>query len=227
MKVVQMHSQTTKKLFYNKWPYKVGCTVRGSYKVSQLGVEKTIIWCNGEELNSSYSSDKFIDKIQLRNFSLAVEPFLKKDLQIRSEGHHFNIFCGDEVVFNQLKHNLKQWVRATSSPGSKEELEFLLENGHKKSLCNKLPFEKYQYKLYFKESFPLDQREKFLKWTSNYGDRIHIADGTLKFFLGTVKWKQDPFMYVEDRKMLSMMLLYLGDYSKKILEYIPKDSINT
>jgi hypothetical protein len=124
-------------------------------------------------------------------------------------------------------NDLREWIHCVTVPANDQEHEFLLENGHKKIICDDIPFKKYQYKMYIKDSMLLDQREKFFNWISKYPDTIRVANTTRKWLQGDRNWIQDPFIYVSDQKMMSMLLLYLGDHTKRINEFIPRSSINT
>jgi hypothetical protein len=220
-----MEQLTTKKLFYGKWPYKIECHVTGSTNITRMGVAGVKSWCNGRL--AVLSSSNGVNKSILLAFVKKIEKFYDKDLQFRAETNRFNIFCRDKVLLDKMINDLQAWVYCVTVPANDQEYEFLLENGHKKVICDDIPFKKYQYKMYIKESMLLDQREKFFNWISKYPDTIRVANATKKWLQGGRNWIQDPFIYVSDQKMMSMLLLYLGDHTKRINEFIPRSSINT
>lgn len=233
-----MRELKTKKLFYGKWPFKVETYVRGASRIHYSGPEKTLRWCLGQEDIDHWENEwgywgrqrPSIDKAELGKYAVAVTPFLTmKNVKLRCEGGHLNFFTDNKDIVEEIKKALYPWVQAVTSPSSDEELSFLLDNGRKKSLCNKLPHGKYQYKVVFKNKFDVAARANFYKWLDNYGDKIDMPPQSEKWLSNTVKYYyvQDPFVYVEDSKMLSMMLLYLGTNVKKIEEFILRDSINT
>lgn len=226
-----MHSPIRKlkssKLFYNKWPYKIECIQYGASRIIHAGLEITRSWCNGSK---SFQYDNWEkkqgDKTQLLKFIEAVEPFLKdQDLQIRVEGSHFNIFCKDPELVTEIDERLFPWIRRISGPTTQEELAFLLSNGHKKILCDQLPKGMYQYRIFFKSNWPAEKRLSFLEWSANYDSKLQLSGVSEAWILGKRKWAQDPFMYVYDDKMLSMLGLYLGGYVKKVEEFIPRENV--
>jgi len=233
-----MRELKTNKLFYNKWPFKVETYIKGASKVYYNGVYDVIEWAANRVKQPRWESDvgfwgrkhnSGIDKIELGKYALAVEPYLadRKDIKVRCEGSHLNLFTDDKDLLEKIRADLYPWIMSITSPSSDEELAFLIDNGHKKVLCNKLPWDKYQYKVFFKNSFETTQRSNFYTWTDRYGAKIEIADSTDRWLQGKKYYVQDPFIYVEDSKMLSMVLLYLGNNVKKVQEFILRNSINT
>jgi hypothetical protein len=159
-------------------------------------------------------------------FINAVEPFIerKEEIQIRVEGAHFNLFCKDPAILEEIDNALSKWVHKIVGPTTLEELEFMMSNGHKKILRDELPKLKYRYRVFFKSKFPADKRSSFLVWANKYYDKIEISDSSYDWLKGTKWYVQDPFMYVEDDKMLSMAGLFLSGYIKKVEEFILREN---
>jgi hypothetical protein len=169
-----------------------------------------------------------INKADYLEFINLVAPFIDNPaVKVRVEGSHFNIFCIDKSVLETIDKNLNRWIRKISGPTTDEELEFLLSNGHKKILRDVLPKEKYKYRIYFKSKFPADKRLSFITWADKYGDKLDISDTSRRWLLSSRQWAQDPFMYVEDDKMLSMAGIYLSGYVKKVEEFILRENALT
>jgi hypothetical protein len=133
----------------------------------------------------------------------------------------------DVNVLEEIDNALFPWIRTVSGPTTAEELAFLLSNGHKKILRDTLPKEKYKYRVYFKSKFPIDKRSSFVVWADTYGEKIEISETSKLWLLGSRQYAQDPFMYVEDDKMLSMVGLYLSGYVSKVEEFILRESALT
>jgi hypothetical protein len=218
------------KLFFNKWPYKVECIQPGASRVIHSGVGLCRQWCEtGKGLSFNRYSQGVADKDRYLKFINAVEPFLdrKEDIQIRVENSHFNLFCKDPAVLEEIEDAVSQWVRKISGPTTQEELEFLLSNGHKKILCDTYPKEMYKYRVIFKSRFPADKRLAFVAWADKYGHSILISETSRRWLTGSRHYAQDPFMYVVDDKMLSMVGLYLSGYVKKTEEFILRENALT
>jgi hypothetical protein len=217
--------QKTRKLFYNKWPYKIECYLKYSSNVIRLGIPKTQEWINGS------TSDNWLwkgaDKKEIQSFVSAISAFIDKDMQIRTEGSRCSIFIKDKAIVDAIINQLDQWIVGITEPGSDEEYEFLVNNTAKKILCNALPYEKYHFRIYLKNKMTIDQKQRFFQWLSRYGDRFNVARSTKNWLTGAVRYAQDPFLYIQDRPTLSMVGLYLGDNVKRTEEFIPRTVINT
>jgi hypothetical protein len=164
-------------------------------------------------------------KESLIRFLDHVEPFLDKDLQIRTEGAHFNIFCRDTLLRDRIIKALNEWITDVYEPESDEELAFIMSNSNKKIVCNNLPYEQYRYKVHIKESMPVTNRSQFLSWVLKYPDTIHLSNSSRGWLNNKMSWMQAPFMYVEDDKTLAMIGLFLGHNIRKVEEFILRSSI--
>jgi hypothetical protein len=215
------------KLFFNKWPYKVECIQAGASRVVHSGVGLCRQWCEtGKGMRFSQYDSRILDAKKFLAFVDAVEPFLdrKEDIQIRVENSHFNLFCKDISVLEEIDDALDQWIRKISGPTTQEELEFLLSNGHKKILCDTYPKDMYRYRVFFKSKFSPDKRSAFLTWADKHGNSIVISETSRRWLMSQRHYAQDPFMYVIDDKMLSMVGLYLSGYVKKTEEFILREN---
>ena len=215
------------KLFFNKWPYKVECVQTGASRIIHSGVGLCKQWCKtGKGMRFGSYDLKITDADKFLKFVNAVEPFLdrKEEIQIRVENSHLNLFCKDPSVLEEIDNALEQWIRKISGPTTQEELEFLLSNGHKKILCDTYPKDMYKYRVFFKSKFPPDKRSAFLIWADKYGNRIVISETSRRWLMSQRYYAQDPFMYVIDDKMLSMIGLYLSGYVKKTEEFILREN---
>lgn len=220
----------TSKLFYGKWPYKILCFVQESWRIKRMGVKNTLEYCYNPN-NRFYSNlwrGSPVDLSQLIRFTNAVEPFLSKEIQIRSEGGLFNIYCKDQDLYNNMVLQLDEFITEIHEPNNVNEFDYMTNNSSKKILCNQFPYKKYQYRIWIKSSFDQDLRLKFNEWMSNYGDRMLSSKATNAWFGGGGKyWVAQPNIYVKDSATLSMAGLFLGNNVQKVEEYVLRSSINT
>ena len=214
MKIQKLNSS---KLFYNKWPYKMECYISGASRLRWLGVEITKEFCLGEltpTLYSWQSNDRLNlkDKSALLEFTNGLEPFLKlKDqLQTRVEGRHYNIFCKEQ------REAVKQ-----------RNPDYMLDNGHRKILRDVLPKDGYKYKVYFRESWPMEGRVEFANWSAKFPNTINISQSSLKWLECRQKWLYNPFMYVKDEKTLTMVGLFTSGNVKRVEEFILRENLVT
>lgn len=219
--------QTTHKLFYKKWSYKIKCYCKGSWMIKRLGIQQTVKRClqkKSETARTVWPSD--FEPEELLDFLQAVEIYLDKDIHIRAEGRIFSIYCNDEGLFKKICKRMDRWVQAVFEPANDAEFQFMQDNGHKKIICNHLPFQRYQYRVHFKERMPLDFREKLWAWIIKYDGKMRVPIRVENWLKGSKQWVTAPNVYVEDGPMLSMMLLFLGDRLSKVEEFVPRSVIN-
>ena len=227
----QIQKLASSKLFYNKWAFKIACRLDGASRIIRVGPDQIRTWCLSTKPIPMFNRwDKTrVDKVELLAFTNAVEPFLnKKDIvQIRAEHNHFNLFCSDKAVLENIDNSLSKWIKTISGPTTDEELEFLVSNGHTKVLCSAIPKEKFKYKLYFKTNFNASKRQSFLTWIENYGDKVDISPTSKLWLSGSLPYAQRPFMYVTDDKVLGMVGLFLSGDIQRVEEFIPRNSVLT
>jgi len=231
---MQIQKLNSSKLFYNKWPYKIECYISGASRLRWLGVETTKDFCIGEPTPTLWSwqnNDRLNlkDKSALLEFTTGLEPFLKlKDqLQTRVEGRNYNIFCKDRVLLEQIYNAIAPWVKQVFGPTTKEELDYMLDNGHRKILRDVLPKDGYKYRVYFRESWPMEGRVEFAKWSAKFPDTINISQSSLKWLECRQKWLYNPFMYVKDEKTLTMIGLFTSGNVKRVEEFILRENLIT
>jgi hypothetical protein len=214
---MKIQKQKSSKLFYKKYPFKIECLCAGAHKLSSYYYKNS-----GDLLFNK--TDKPEDRKKIKEFSEKTK-FLSSmsDLRIRTEGVHFNIFCMNFEQVEHIEKELSPWISAIRGPTSKEELEFLLENGPKKILCDRLPRKIFKYRIYFKNKFPLDKRQQFFQWVEKNNDKVSLSYTSKRWMRGERSWAQDPFGYVKDDKSLSMIGLQLSGFVKSIDEFVERN----
>ena len=226
--------QTTSKLFYGKWPFKLSCICKGSWMVKRLGIPKTIEFCLIQQYPARNTWGGLCvspntNKDELLAFSNAVESFLDKEIQIRVQGSTFNIYCKDAALFQEMISSLATWTYEIHRPANDVEHQFL-DNSTKVVLCNHLPFKQYSFKVYIKSTTPASVRDNFKSWITHYDSKIRTPNHTVKWFDKGSGWGigfYDPIIYVKDQSTLIMIGLFLGSNIQKVEEFIPRSSINT
>ena len=231
---MQIQKLNSSKLFYNKWPYKIECYILGASRLKWLGTEITKDFCLSKPtptLWSWQSNDKLSlkDKAALLEFTTGMEPFieLKDQLQIRVEGRRYNIFCKDRVLLESIYNAVVPWVQRVSGPTTEEELDYMLDNGHRKILRDVLPKNMYQYRIYFKESWNIADRNKFLAWIIKNPNIVDISKSSKEWLQGDKRWIYNPFIYVKDNKTMTMVGLFTSGNVKRVEEFILRENLMT
>lgn len=204
--------------------YRIECKKEGASRIRHQGPEYFLSKSKSYNRRLSHLDQQFQD--EMVEFAAAVAPYFKnKNIQIRSERHHFNLFCNDLTLVEEINRKLSKWIKSISGPTTQEEINFLQENGNKKVLCKSLPHKTYQYKVFLNfGKMSYENKKNFWEWSSNYGYRIRFNPLTQKWLKNECPWSgTNPYVYVQDQKTLSILSLYLGPKIKKIQEYVSPD----
>jgi hypothetical protein len=193
--------------------------------IKRGGIPYAIQQCYNKQQPGSLFRNDF-DPTKLLSFINDIEGYLDKDIQIRTEGSIFSIYCSDEALFNKMIKKLDFWITEVHVPANDQEQSFIEENGHKKILCNHLPFQKYQYRVHLKEKISVDIRDKLWNWMAKYDGKFRTPIRVANWLMSRKQWVTSPSIYVQDSPTLSMLLLFLGDRISKVEEFVPRDMIN-
>lgn len=193
--------------------------------IKRRGISETRDFCASNDTVGYGYRRETVDKPRLLNFLNNVESYLDQDdVQVRSGHSTFNIYCKDTDLYNSILGKMSGYISTVFEPSTAQELEYMIQNSHKKVLCNHLPYEKFKYRLYFRPDCDSNVKRSFSSWVTNYTDKVKITNNTFKWF--SSGWRQSPYIYVMDQATLSMMGLFLGNNVQKVEEFIPRSSIN-
>ena len=226
-----MQKLLTKRLFFKKYPYKIQLRCEGSSLIKAFGFDYVYAQCKSDvELSTRRSkwqaTIRFtIDKIALYQFATAIQPFCDDKVKCRVEGSHFSFFVEDEATFDNIIDSCKKWIVAVWAPLNKDELTFLTGN-NRKIIVDELPYNKFTHKITFKTNWTKEAGGKFVEWLAKYPeDSYKISPTTLRYLAGTLNYCQDPFMYIAEAKMLTMLQLFAGDRIKYAEEFVPRATL--
>lgn len=214
----------TKRLFFGKWPFKVETQVPGAAFFMRRGADETRKFCLGlsDSLYRPNYSD--LEKKKLLQFISDFEKLSVENIKVRAEWNTLNFYTDTFDSYSTIKKTLEYWIVKLTEPANLEELELLMNSNTRKVMCNKLPYDKFQYRIVLKPSMPTGIREKFLEWANNFPDAIQSTEKTLQWLHGEQRYLQDPYIYVEDPKQITFIKLLLGQYIARCEEYVVRDT---
>lgn len=221
-----MQVKKTSKIFFGKYPYKICCLVPNAREINftvnpASGYYNRYYLQDLQEKLSHPETQEFI--LQMKEY---ISREIEADFKTRIEGKHFNFFVKDESVLDDIVKKAKDFVIEVWKPENQQQLEYMVENGPRKIVVDALPFKKFRYKIYFKYSMKVDRRAMFCDWLRKYNkDCYRVTGDSLSFLSNTRNYCFDPFLYVTESKMASMVALYLGGDLKRIEEFIPKEEL--
>lgn len=208
------------KLYYGKWPYKIVCAISNA---------RTLMCRFNTKMYAakSYYSNELIYK-EHTAFLKKFKKYKEDNLKIRVEGHKFSIFCLSIDQVEAINKSIGKWITSIHGPSTSEEETFMLDNGRRKILCDKIPDGRFKFRIYFRNSMNYEARQVCLKYINNISDKVKLSKSTLLWITSKYRnWMQSPFMYVEDEKTLSLLGLILSNNVQCVEEFILRDSINT
>jgi hypothetical protein len=218
MKVYQ-----TNRLFYGKYPYRVETVVVGASRLNFWGVDKTMAFCRNEIHVHIWEKFSPIEKTNLYKFAESIKECRELGIKTRAESETMNIYCLDLATYNIVKEKFKKWVYSITAPANNDVLTKLSSKPLQR-LCKQLPHNRYTHKVILRQQMPDYQKLKFAEWLNSYKDSIKPSNGTLKWLNGTNNYLQDPFVYVDNSKQLTLVGMFLGDNLRKVQEFVLQDA---
>ena len=167
-----------------------------------------------------------IDTSNLKKFAKdSMEFFQNNNIKKRIERNDIDFYILTKQEADQLLQKLKNYVISITAPDD-EELNTLLENT-KYTLCDKLPHDKYRYKITFKD-MPVKVRNDLIAWAERYTDNeIYITKSTRNHFKAVKYHYGTHYFYVRDSKMITLIAIAASGYVRRTDEYVVRNSINT
>lgn len=227
-----MPRQLTKKLYYKKYAFKLELRCDGVKHIKEVGLETTISHCHANSKSDlgvyrrwGQPQPKAIDKVNLRKFCHAVRPFMAKGVKHRIESSTFNLFIEDLATFEEAEKAMKEWLVDSWAPANEQEFEFLTSN-NRKVIVDELPYGKFKHRIVFKSNWSKAKSNNFLDWMKKYPeDSYKISPSTLRYLGGRSHYCMDPFMYIEEPKMLTMLQLFAGENIRYAEEFVPRSTL--
>lgn len=227
-------NKETKRLFFNKYIYKLTLELRGICQIKRISLEDIAALPKPESIDFGrnfyrHRADAYQNKGEIIKIGMFLESKsqLGCDFKTRAEGSSLNIYTNERALIDEIVNNFGNYVTEMQEPISKEAGEFLKGN-IRKILCNELPNGIFRYKVHIGyKSIPEQNRVGFLNWSEKYGDdRIFMPKGT-KHLLGPSGhgYAYGQYFYVSDEKMLNMALMFFSDYIQKTENYILKSEL--
>lgn len=192
----------TKRKFYNKWLYKITLEIRhcGVFRHNDV---------------DSISKNSTLG-LEVRNLATLLAEI--KEYQLRIENKFVDIYLDSKDEIDKLASQFQNNIVHVCYPHP----DLLLNNTSSKNIiANKLPYDRYRFKVFLKphNMKDKDQKQTYLDWLESQNPRIFITNSTKQWFLNT-DWNWDRrYMYVEDDKTLVMAKMRQSDVLGSIYTY--------
>jgi hypothetical protein len=214
--------ETTKKLFYNKWLFKIELTEPGICYLKRLSLEdiKNMSVRNFANRLHNRAVDNKENILKIAFF--LEDAKLEHDFVTRAEGDTLNIYTNDTSLLEKVQLRFPKKFLRLWQPKSIVEQSFLEKNNNV-IICKKLPNQGFRFKSYISslEKISRNTTDQFLKWTENYSDSIIIPRATKELFTGSYRgYCFNNYLYVKDPKTLMMVTMYLGNAISRTEQYV-------
>ena len=201
----------TNRLFYGKYPYKVVLTGKNFNFFSLYGAIRLVKMAEKGHFPRDYNTDKVSLK-KVAEFIIACD----KQIRIRAEGNRVSLFISNKELFKDCIEKFKILTLEIHEPEDEETLKFLLEN-NKKIITNKLPHDKYRYKVHLKK-MSRKEGENVIKWADS-NKRVRLNKGP--FYSLNVGC--NSYLLIEDQLTITMLLLLVSNKIIRIEEYVVRN----
>jgi hypothetical protein len=213
--------QKTNKLFYGKYPYKVTCRIQGAHYIRTYGLTYFQLHYPSIRVGREKISDDLVEFITNAQHYIANEKIKK-----RIESYFIDFYLETESEYREVQTRLAKYLVRVVEPDNEEQLKTLLEN-KKYNLCNKLPHDKYRYKVTFKD-MPPKVRNDLIAWAEQYNNEdIYVTESTRRHFKSLKYHCGSHYFYVKDSKMIILIAMAASGYIRRTDEYVVRNSINT
>lgn len=197
------HTQkTTKYKFYKKWDYKVSLYGKNMSYLRYLPVQR---------LPHNLINNNVIQKLSDFLSELDASCYFK-----RIESNTLDIYVNDKDLYETVCTKFSDHVRLTSAPAPGVTL---CDGTTVRS--NKLPYDRYRYKVFLKPHKVIDIQEKirYLDWLETQEPRVYVSDNVKDWFRKTIYNWDRRYMYVEDDATLLMLKIKNPDAIGTVYNY--------
>jgi len=180
--------------------------------------------------DNAYSSRRsaFLNKARLIEIALFLESIGQTcQFQTRVESSSLCVFTNDETLVDTIQKEFSDLVQGIWKPEN-EDMAMYLTSNNRKVICNELPNGLYRFKVYLNSSnkIPANLKESFLVWADKHGEkRVGLTRSTREFFENKMIYSYGQYFYTSDDKMLSMALMFIGQFVNKTEEFVVKEQV--
>lgn len=225
-----MKTLSTTKKFYKKWLFKVSLQA-GISAFRMFPLERIKEICQQHsEWNPKYANSYhwYINDIH-KNHNI-IEPLvdclMAKDKTLwakRIEHKTLDIYTSDREFYEELSTKFEDIVQQRFEPD--ENCAALLDNP-KTIICDKLPHDKYKFRVYLlphKLAHDPDAKKKFVDWMIAQTPKITCTPAVQSWFMKT-DWNWDRrYVLVEDEGTLLMLKLRNSEVVGTVYNYVISD----
>jgi len=216
-----LKKRTTNKKFYGKWLYKVSLMVPGIAILRAKSLVETIEYIDSNPDVGHYSRHNIYYKAHANQIDIRRVCQLLSELDPESwfkriEHSTIDIYTNDKDLYNKVCSD-------STVINCFEPVNELLENTSQYTIfANKLPHDKFQYKVYLRpHNLAKDRiaKHQFIDWIVAQDDKIRISEKVKEWFIAT-DWNWDRrYVLVDNEQTLLLLTMRSSPAVGKVYEY--------
>ena len=214
-----MIGKKTKKLFYNKYLYKVSLSIPGIGILRSYSIPSLLSNLNYDNLGGSiyYLRYARINKTQIQEICKLLHSETN-EYGKRIEGNTLDLYTNNKNFFDKLLKKFTNSIRTYSEPDINELPQLTEPN---LILCDNLPHNRYELKVFLRPHLikTIDEKENILDWLESQKPKVTLTDSVRLWFRNCcLNWDR-RYILVEDEKTLLMLKLKSAEVVGKTYRY--------
>ena len=226
-----MKTLRTTKLFYGKWYYKVtlwfkGCEVFAYHSPAEVVAG---LLATSPLDQSCYILDVICNRQESYILEMArlLSKFPMGTWADRIERCYFSIYTNDNELYNAVITDFYDDVCECYAPNL-DDMELLLDP--KVIVCNKLPHNKYEYKVFvcpsrISGSIAVEERHKLLNWMESQFPKMTCTLSFKKWFIGTWWGSERRYFLVDNENTLLLLRMFHPEIIVSVHKYVVSTAI--
>lgn len=200
--------------------------VEGAALFRSLSLQDLILWANSPapvgKSSYSYVVRYWHNREQIKDLASTLLSFQSNLWSIRIESSFVDIYTNDKSIYDSIADKFTDKIIHQFEPN--ENNQDLLENTNN-IIVNKLPHNKYHYRVYLqphKMAHDKDGKKKFINWLKQQ-NKLTCTPAIERWFINT-DWNWDRrYILVEDEQTLLMLKLRNSEVVGKVYNFVVSD----
>ncbi len=225
----------TKKLFYKKYSYKIVFTVYCAWRISRTGLINAKKWAADPTLVAEPSWYSVIDKVKnikdskksLYQFICLFEKYINDENAIYSASYdRVIVYFSDNTLLEKFETNMSDYIKEVWKPAD-TDISNYLENNVNVVVCNKLPFNQFQCKVYLKHMLPASVKENLYNWYLNSVEIGNVKmSKSLELYISNNKnYMSTNYFYIKNEDDILLVTMLLDKFISKVEKYKIENNI--
>jgi hypothetical protein len=225
----------TKKLFYKKYSHKIVFAVYGAWRISRTGIINAKKWAADPKLVTEPAWYSVIDRVKnIKNSKKSLYQFIclfEKHINVENVTYSAShdrviVYFSDDALLEKFETNISDYIKEVWKPAD-TNISNYLENNVNVVVCNKLPFNQFQCKVYLKYMLPESVRESLYNWYLNSVEIGNVKmSKSLELYISKNKnYMSTNYFYIKNEDDILLITMLLDKFISKVERYKIENNI--